>query len=391
MRPHRIDLEQLVFNGYHSAAAEVRRREKAGRARKDSDMSTATIGRKILLITPMLASAALALPLMSQAASGTPKPGPPLVTSGAVAHVRGTSAELLGAINPRGAATTYYFEYGPTITYGRRTSSATLPAGFRRVKVGRPVLGLLPGYHYRLAATNAFIPLGAKFGKDRTYTPKTPNASRLAFVIPKPTAATVFGKPLIVSGTLSGVGGANRAIVLQESPYPFLEAFTSVGSQVTSSAGRFSFRVGTLSLSTQFRLNTVDPRPLYSKIFTEQVAVRVTFKVRSAGRPGYVRLYGTVAPAHVGARVEFQVQKHVRPGRSEKTAERTVAWVAQGSTVVKRATKTVSRFSSIVSIRHSGRYRAFVVIHRGAFVSGFSEQTIVLHAAPARKKQAKKH
>lgn len=358
-------------------------------------MTTATIGRKILLSTSILATAALALPLTSQAAhapSGTPKSGSPLVTTGVVAHVRGTSGELQGTVNPRGAATTYYFEYGPTIAYGRRTLSASLAAGFRRVKVGRPVLGLLPGYHYRIAATNAFNPLRPKLGRDRVYIPKAAHG-RLAFVIPKPTAATVFGKPLTISGTLSGVGGANRAVVLQESPYPFLEAFTTFGSQVTSSAGRFSFRVGILSLGTQFRLNTVDPRPLYSKIFTEEVAVRVSFKVRSAGRPGYVRLYGTVAPAHVGARVEFQVQKRVRPGRSQRTAERTVAWVSQGITVVKRATKTLSRFSSIVSIRRSGRYRAFVVIHRGAFVSGFSQQTIVLHAAsrPARKKQAKKH
>jgi hypothetical protein len=350
-------------------------------------MSRATIGRKILLSTPLLASAALALPVASQAAGATMKSGPPLVSTGAVAQVRGTSAELQGTVNPHGAATTYYFEYGPTVAYGRRTSSASLPAGFTKVKVGRPVLGLQPGYHYRLAATNAFIPSGAKFGHDRTYTPRT---SRLAFVIAKPSAPTVFGGTVTVSGTLSGVGGASRPIVLQESPYPFLEAFASVGSpQVTSPAGRFSFRVGVLSQTTQFRVNTVDPRPLYSPIVTEQVAVRVSFKVRSAGRQGFMRLYGTVAPAQVGARVVFQLQKHVRPGRTEKTSERTVAWAAQGSTVVKRATKTLSRFSSIVSIRHSGRYRAFVVVHSRAFVSWFS-QSIVLHAAPAPARKAHK-
>jgi len=351
-------------------------------------MSTAKIGRKILLITPILASAALALPLVSPAATRAPKPGPPLVSTGTVAHVRGTSAELRGVVNPRGAATTYYFEYGPTVAYGRRTSSASLPAGLRRVKVGRPVVGLLSGYHYRLAATNAFIPSGAKFGRDRTYIPK---AGRLAFVIPKPSAATVFGSPVTLSGTLSGVGGANRTIVLQESPYPFLEAFAMVGSpQLTSVAGHFSFRIGVLSQTAQFRLNTVDPRPLYSKVVTESVAVRVNFKVRSAGRQGYVRLYGTVTPAQVGAHVMFQLQKHVRPGRKGKSAERTVAWTSQSTTVVKRATKTLSRFSSIVSIRHSGRYRAFVIVHKGAFVSGISHQSIVLHAAPAPARKAHK-
>jgi hypothetical protein len=79
----------------------------------------------------------------------------------------------------------------------------------------------------------------------------------------------------------------------------------------------------------------------------------------------------------------------VRPGKTEKTAERTVKFVTQDSTVVKRATKTLSRFSSIVSIRHGGRYRAFVVVRPGPTVSGFS-QSIVLHAAPSRRRKAPK-
>lgn len=360
-----------------------------GESMEGSDIRRSTTARRIFLSGPILL--AVALPTASHAASTGSKPGPPQVSTGIVGHVRGSSAELQGAINPRGSETTYYFLYGPTTTYGSQTPPATLPAGFTKVKVGRTVTGLQPGYHYRLAATSALSLRGLPaLGRDRIFTTKT---TRLLFILPKPSAPTVFGTPLTVSGTLSGLGGANHGIVLQASAFPFLEPFSSIGvPQVTNAAGRFSFHVGVLLKSTQFRVNTLDPRPLYSREVTEHIAVRVTFKVRSAGRQGFVRLYGTVAPAEVGARVSFQLQKPARPGRSEKASERTVKFANEASTVVKKGTRTLSRFSSVVSIRHGGRYRAFVTVHPGPLVSGFS-QTIVIHAAPAvtRKARGKKH
>jgi hypothetical protein len=44
-----------------------------------------------------------------------------------------------------------------------------------------------------------------------------------------------------------------------------------------------------------------------SPVVLENVAVRVAFHVRRARRRGFVRLYGTVAPAEVGALVGFQL------------------------------------------------------------------------------------
>jgi hypothetical protein len=99
-----------------------------------------------------------------------------------------------------------------------------------------------------------------------------------------------------------------------------------------------------------------------------------------------VRLFGTVTPAAVGAQVEFQLEKAVRPGKSEES-ETATRFVNQFVTVVKKARRTFSRFSLIVKIRHSGRYRAFVKLTRGPLASGISAQTVYIHAAPVKAKR----
>jgi hypothetical protein len=94
------------------------------------------------------------------------------------------------------------------------------------------------------------------------------------------------------------------------------------------------------------------------------VAVRVGFHAHRTHRRGFVRLYGTVAPAEVGALVGFQL---LRPGNS----------LNQGGTVVKAGTPTVSRFSRIVRVRHPGLYRALVKVSDGAHVSNYSAPIFV--------------
>ncbi|HEY2216475.1 MAG TPA: hypothetical protein VGH21_03205 [Solirubrobacteraceae bacterium] len=318
--------------------------------------------------------------LLSTATAGAAgkafKPGAPTVATGSV-KVQGASTTLLGAISPRGEVTTYYFKYGPTITYGKQTTPATLPAGTTRVKVGQAAKGLLAGYHYRLVASNA---LGLREGKDRTFSTVKSRKSKLT--LNKHAEATVYGGALDLDGLLSGTGNAAKALVLQESPYPFLTPFATVGTSVlTNASGGFTFRVPRLLLSTQFRVSTLDPRPLYSPTLTVRASYKVTLKVRTSGHPGLVRLYGTVTPAAVGARVSFQLRKPARPGKSEKASERTTKFATQFTTTAKRGTKTVSRFSAIVKVLKGGRYQARVdPSKKGAFVAG-SSATVLLHSA----------
>ena len=343
-------------------------------------MSSGTIARRMLPSAALLASLALAVAPGAQAA-GKAAAGRPLVTTGGTAQVRGSSATLLGAVNPRGAATTYYFQYGPTIAYGKQTTPATLPAGVTKVKVGQAVTGILAGYHYRLAGSNVY---GPTLGKDRTFGVKNP--AKPTFTLTKSPAPTPFGGPFVLSGSLAGVGSANRKLALQSSPFPYLTPFTTIGLPViTNALGRFSFRVASLSTSTQFRVTTLDPRPAYSPIVEHRVAVRVTLKVRTTRHKGLVRLYGTVTPARVGAPVRFQLLKPVRPGKSEKETR----FATQFSSVVKRGTKTIARFSAIERIQRGGSYRAYVVVKTGALVAGAST-AVLLHAAPGSTGKTRK-
>jgi hypothetical protein len=347
---------------------------------RSSKTSRAKLLRRLLLLAPVLALLAVAAPLVAQAA-GT-KIGRPKASTGNAVGVRGTSATLVGTVDPNGAVTTYYFQYGPTVAYGKQSTPGTLPAGTTRVKVGQAVTGLLTGYHYRLVASNA---LGTTPGKDRTLGVKSLVGNQ--FTLAKSAGPTVFGGTYVLSGTLSGIGNANRAIALQGSPYPYLEAFTTTGlPSHTDAAGRFSFRVPNMTRSTQYRVSTFDPRPLYSRVVAQEVAAKVTIKVRSSGHPGLVRLYGTVTPAKPGAHLNIQLLKQVRPGNSPKTEERTTRFATQFRTAVKRGTATTSRFSVVVTIRRGGSYRAYVNLsNRAAVIAGWS-RSVLLHAAPGSTK-----
>jgi hypothetical protein len=348
-------------------------------------MRSSKTGRLIVLISSTLAAVALAVPIASQAVTGRASlvAIKPHVTTGGAQHVIVSSALLTGVVNPNGLATSYYFQYGPTIAYGAQTPTASVGSGTTKVKVGQPVGGLQSGvvYHYRIVGVYA---AGVVLGRDHTVL--IPGVA-LKFEIPKIPPVTV-GTPFVLSGTLTGLGSAHHAVTLQASPYPYLEPFTNIGvAGATDAFGRFAFRVAHLSTSTEFRVITGDPRPVYSPLITVHAAVRVTLRVRSSGRPGLVRLFGTVTPAAVGAQVDFQVEKAVRPGRSSEESETATRFVNQFVTVVKKATRTFSRFSLVVKVRHGGRYRAFVKLRRGPLVSGISAQTVYLRAAPGKAKR----
>jgi hypothetical protein len=364
--------------------------------------SRVSVGKALCAL--VLASATpLSLPASQAAAAEGTQPGPPHVSTGGAGHVSGTSATLRGSINPRTLPTTYHFEYGPTAGYGAQTPTASLPAGSTAVKVHQSVTGLKSGYHYRLVATNAD---GTRDGHDRTFIPKTKKPKvKPGFQLPKTFAPTPFGGSFILGGTLTGAENANRPIVLQASPYPYSRPFADVGAPITTSpAGRFSFLVTKLAVATKFRIRTLSGALLYSPIVPEQVAVRVTLRARSS-RTGLVRLYGTVRPAEAGARVFFQLQKPAgakkaplaekpskleKPGKgeSERSEEREEApkFSTRFRAVVKRGTRAISRFSAVVRIRDSGRYRAFVQPRPGPLAAGHSP-SILLHAARSQKKR----
>ncbi len=87
-----------------------------------------------------------------------------------------TSADLLAGIDPRGEATTYFFEYGASPCPGSCTrvpaSPETLAAGFGDRHVTVPVEGLAPGttYYFRAIAKNEHGEVASADEQLRTFT-----------------------------------------------------------------------------------------------------------------------------------------------------------------------------------------------------------------------------
>lgn len=79
-----------------------------------------------------------------------------------------TNATLNGSVNPNGASTSVWFEYGLTESYGSLSSSMPIGDGTSNVIVSIPIhnLTLSVDYHYRVIASNA---IGAAFGSDKSF------------------------------------------------------------------------------------------------------------------------------------------------------------------------------------------------------------------------------
>jgi hypothetical protein len=93
----------------------------------------------------------------------------PAVVTGNAASVAPTSATLTGSVTPNGLATTWWFDYGTSASYGSKTSSHSAGSGTSAssVSLGVTSLKVATTYHYRLVAQNTS---GRTYGSDGTFT-----------------------------------------------------------------------------------------------------------------------------------------------------------------------------------------------------------------------------
>jgi hypothetical protein len=307
--------------------------------------------------TLLLAIVAAAACSASAIAAAPPKPG---VHTGGISGLTPTSVILDGGLNAKGQAANYVFQYGTTKAYGAQTPLTPGGRSTATIVESKAVAGLQPNtlYHYRMVA---FGTGGTTLGGDRSFrTPKEPFSLQIA-ANPSPVP---YGDTFSLGGTLFGTGNASRVVALQANPFPYLQGFKTLGNpEVTNAVGGFTFPVIGMLVNTQLRVVTTSAPFISSPVIVEGVAVRVSFhihRVHRNRRGRYYRMYGTVAPAEAGARVGFQL---LRPGHPSQN---------EGGTFVKSATSTVSSFSTIVRVRHSGVYQALVQVNDGSHVSAYS-------------------
>lgn len=314
----------------------------------------------------------------------------PHVSTAGVGHETATSGELKGSVNPHGVSgIVCFFEYGPTMAYGLSTKPVAVPPNTtgKGIPFGQTVTGLHPEWHYRIAATyTSKKGLEHIHGRDKKFTGG--KSSKLRFVISKEREEQItvsYGGDALLTGSLSGTGSADRALTLQQTPFPFTSAFATVDVPVlTSATGGFSATIQRLTRNTEFRFLTTDLRPLYSHTLLVRVTPKITLRVRGSSKTGLYRLFGTVYPARNGAPVAIEQLLPQKAG-SKHSGPRTHP---VGTGVLKRGKSGASRFSIIVKLTGSFRYRAYVRLPQGALDSGNSS-SILLRGPKAPTKYTK--
>lgn len=129
-----------------------------------TNVNLSQTGRYSVAITNLAGS----VPVSSNALlTVLPATAPTAVTLAAAA-ITANGATLDASINPMGAQTVAWFDYGLTLAYGSRTSATNVGNASTAIPFAQAIIGLLPNtnYHFRVVATNYD---GGVFGGDLTF------------------------------------------------------------------------------------------------------------------------------------------------------------------------------------------------------------------------------
>jgi len=131
--------------------------------------------------------------------------GAPIIAAQSIRDLTTTSVTLDGTVIPDGHEAKWYFQYGPTITYGVNTAAASAGSGMGSVAVARAIVGLTPNtvYHFRLVAESRD---GVVVSSDTPF--ETPGPSLSTSL-----GAVTFGATVTLSGNVPS-GAANQVVAI---------------------------------------------------------------------------------------------------------------------------------------------------------------------------------
>jgi hypothetical protein len=147
------------------------------------------------LLAPIVLLLALATPAAALAPPAAVTGGTPAVSTGGVTFA--------GTVDPQGQPTTFFFQYGPTLSYGSSTLRAAAGTGVGAVPVtASATAAFLPGetYHYRLIAQSKG---GTARGADTTVTMPPPGLP----VVSADTVGSIGSTSAVLTATLDAGGG----------------------------------------------------------------------------------------------------------------------------------------------------------------------------------------
>ncbi len=128
----------VIFIGYFAY--------KSGEVATVDTNATSTVDVVVVPVTP--------------STPGTPSPVPsaPSADTATVVVLSNTTAVVSGKVNPHGAPTVYWYEYGQTSNLGGRTSNQNIGSGYSSITSPGYITGLKSKtqYYFRLNAQNAY-------------------------------------------------------------------------------------------------------------------------------------------------------------------------------------------------------------------------------------------
>jgi hypothetical protein len=255
--------------------------------------------------TPRLTLSLLVIALSLVVGTASAFAAKPKVTTDPATDITPVGATLHGTADPRGVASSAFFQYGTTKSYSQKTAvqSAGVAPGAVPLSAGVTKLKSSTVYHFRIVAQNAD---GKVNGPDRTFTTAAPTTTPVFTPNPVP-----YGNPVYVSGNIVGSGAAGADVALLGRPFPFTDPFAQVGNTVVADAsGNYLFVLASALSTSQYEVQAKTNPAFTSSIETLQVASKISMRVQSKVRKGHkVRFHGIVAPGQDGIVVEIQKRK----------------------------------------------------------------------------------
>ncbi|MBI1804777.1 MAG: T9SS type A sorting domain-containing protein [Ignavibacteria bacterium] len=290
----------------------------------------------------------------------TTVPLPPTVTTTAATSVTSSSGTLNGTVNPNGAATTAWFEWGTSSTLATYTSttSQSIGSGTSAVSVSAGLTGLSPNttYYYRIAGQNS-----AGTQKDGILSFTT------SAVLP--TAVTTAATSVTSSsGTLNGTVNPNGAATnawFEWGTSSTLATFTSTTSQsIGSGTSAVSVSAGLtgLSANTTYYYRVVGQNSAGTQkdgilsFTTSAVLPTVTTTAATSVTSTAATLNGTVNPNGAATNAWFEW------GTSSTLA----TYTSTTSQSIGSGTSTVSVSSGLTGLSANTTYYYRVVGQNGA-------------------------
>jgi hypothetical protein len=266
------------------------------------------IGTTVLLTGLVLAAAGAGSAAVAAA---------PTAITGPVSAVGTTTATATGTVHPGGESTTWYFEYGTSTSYVRRTPTRSV-SGTTNVPVSAELTSLAPGttYHYRLVATNGS---GTARGADGIFTTSsTPVASTGA-------ASSVTTTTARLAGTVDPNGRTTTW---------FFEYGTTTG--YGSRTPGVSAGSGTSGRNVAATVSSLTPGRLYH--------YRLVAQSDAGTSRGSDRTFSTAGPPLVATGATLDIgPTSARPTGSVNPQGRRTTWYFEYGTTTRYGSRTAGR------------------------------------------------